>query len=140
MSAQPAKRGMKVGQPNPQGFQKGHDPRRSKAGWSNVHKQQSVEDQFKIHTAEAIKVLRQLMTDPDQPASARAKCATELLDRAYGKAVDRQVVATLDESSITGNVRSLSDKQLLQIALQGVTTDSDETTELIPDLDVVSEQ
>jgi hypothetical protein len=38
---------------------------------------------------EAIETLRSIMTNPNEPAAARVTCANSILDRAWGKAVER---------------------------------------------------
>ena len=141
MAEQAARRGGCIkGQTHSGSFKVGHDDRRSTAGWSNVHKARSIEEQFKVHTAEAIRKLRSLMADDQVPASVQAKAATEILDRAYGKTVDRVAIANVDQSTVTTNVRSLSDKQLLQIALEGVTNIVDTDSIDSMDITVVDDQ
>ena len=132
---------MKPGQTNSGSFKSGHDPKRSTAGWSNVHRARTVEDKFQQHADEAIRKLRSLMADETASHAVQAKAAVEILDRAYGRSVDRVAIANVNNTHTESNVRSLSNKQLLEIALQGVVEvdtpnpDSDST-----DLSVVSDQ
>ena len=62
---------------------------------------------------EAIATLVEIMADPSAPPRERRACAAEILDRGFGRPVDRSVVAQL-----SGQVSdaALSDAQLAQIA------------------------
>ena len=48
--------GPKPGNPHSGQFKKGYDPRRDLNGWSNMHRQRSIEDKFQAHTDKAYKV------------------------------------------------------------------------------------
>lgn len=66
-----------------------------------------VKELARSYTAEAIKTLAGIMTNPDEPAAARVKASESLLDRAWGKA------ETTANVSVTKNVRDLSTAEIL---------------------------
>ncbi len=63
----------------------------------------------------AIDYLLRTIDDPDVPANVRLQAAREVLDRGYGKPVDRQAVLNLDATG-AGDAATLSRADLLRIA------------------------
>jgi len=64
----------------------------------------------------AVNLLRTIMADPDQPAPARLQAARELLDRGFGKPIDRQAVLQMNGGTNGTEVEALTEAQLLRIA------------------------
>lgn len=63
----------------------------------------------------ALDFLVDLLRDNKAQVNARLTAAREILDRGYGKPLDRQQLMTLDVGAIGGQA-ALSDEQLLRIA------------------------
>lgn len=68
------------------------------------------------HAVEAIAVIASIMNDTSQPSNLRLRAAGEILDRAYGKAVQAVDVKVEDKPAQPSNLVSLSGDQLLQLA------------------------
>ena len=50
----------------------------------------SLVDMARALTPAALKTLETIMLDPQAPAAARATCANSILDRGWGRAIDRR--------------------------------------------------
>jgi hypothetical protein len=108
-------RGAKKGIPNSGQFKRGYDPRRNLDGWSNMHKARSIEAEFQQHTARAVKALTDVMNDAKATPANRIAAAREILDRGYGKSVDRMAVASLTGAESNKPMEELSNEELLAI-------------------------
>jgi hypothetical protein len=104
-------RGCKPGQKHSGHFSKGFDPRRNLKGQYLLRERATVEDKFRQHSQRALDALLSVLEDSESPAKDVVNAANSLLDRAYGKAVDRVQVATL--GSDTGNTASLTRDELM---------------------------
>ena len=104
-------RGCKPGQKHSGHFSKGFDPRRNLKGQYLLRERATVEDKFRQHSQKALDALLSVLEDSESPAKDVVNAANSLLDRAYGKAVDRVQVATL--GSDTGNTASLTRDELM---------------------------
>ena len=104
-------RGCKPGQKHSGHFSKGFDPRRNLKGQYLLRERTTVEDKFRQHSQKALDALLSVLEDSESPAKDVVNAANSLLDRAYGKAVDRVQVATL--GSDTGNTASLTRDELM---------------------------
>ncbi len=104
-------RGCKPGQKHSGHFSKGFDPRRNLKGQYLLRERATVEDKFRQHSQEALDALLAVLKDSESPAKDVVNAANSLLDRAYGKAVDRVQVATLGNDS--GNTASLTRDELM---------------------------
>ncbi len=121
-------RGCKPGQKHSGHFSKGFDPRRNLKGQYLLRERATVEDKFRQHSQEALDALLAVLKDSESPAKDVVNAANSLLDRAYGKAVDRVQVATLGNDS--GNTASLTRDELMARLTQQYTE---------PEKDVVSD-
>lgn len=104
-------RGCKPGQKHSGHFSKGFDPRRNLKGQYLLRERATVEDKFRAHSQEALDALLAVLKDSESPAKDVVNAANSLLDRAYGKAVDRVQVATLGNDG--GNTASLTRDELM---------------------------
>ena len=104
-------RGCKPGQKHSGHFSKGFDPRRNLKGQYLLRERATVEDKFRAHSQEALDALLSVLKDSESPAKDVVNAANSLLDRAYGKAVDRVQVATLGNDD--GNTASLTRDELM---------------------------
>ena len=104
-------RGCKPGQKHSGHFSKGFDPRRNLKGQYLLRERATVEDKFRQHSQEALDALLSVLKDSESPAKDVVNAANSLLDRAYGKAVDRVQVATLGNDD--GNTASLTRDELM---------------------------
>lgn len=110
-----AKPGPKPGSRHKGMFTKG-DPRINRAGCNvNGITRKTLETLCREHTESAVAFIVSLIDDPAAPENLRLRAACELLDRAHGRPVDRQVVASLSANGSGGSAASLSDAQLLAI-------------------------
>ena len=95
-------------------FTKGHDPRRCRNGWSNMHRRRAIEDKYQQYTDEVLGKLLDILRDDTATHAAQLSAAKEITERGWGKSVDRIAVA-----SLTGNsskpMEELSTQELLQI-------------------------
>lgn len=92
------RRGLWQGHPNNNGsFKRGHDPRRHMNGPIDGQRQKSIEALASEHAQLAVGALVDVLSDEDQPAMARVQAAEKLLDRGFGKAVDRSVQISLND-------------------------------------------
>ena len=101
-SKERGKPGPKVGGFNPDAFQPGHDPRRHLRGPLDGAKQKTIEHIASQHAQEAVDALLDVLSDQTVNAMARVTAANTLLDRAFGKAVDRQVSLSLNDQGSKG--------------------------------------
>jgi hypothetical protein len=60
-------------------------------------RQKSIEALASEHAQLAVGALVDVLSDEDQPAMARVQAAEKLLDRGFGKAVDRSVQISLND-------------------------------------------
>lgn len=107
------KTGPKVGGYNPGAFKPGHDPRRHLRGPIDGRKQKSIEAIASEHAEEAVGALLDIINDPEVNPMARVTAANTLLDRGFGKSVDRQVNISLNEDS-GSNAKLLTRDELLR--------------------------
>ncbi len=123
-------RGCKPGQKHSGHFSKGFDPRRNLKGQYLLRERATVEDKFRQHSQEALDALLAVLKDSESPAKDVVNAANSLLDRAYGKAVDRVQVATLGNDA--GNTASLTRDELMARLTQQYTAP---TQDIVNDLD-----
>ena len=123
-------RGCKPGQKHSGHFSKGFDPRRNLKGQYLLRERATVEDKFRQHSQEALDALLAVLKDSESPAKDVVNAANSLLDRAYGKAVDRVQVATLGNDD--GNTASLTRDELMARLTQQYTAP---TQDIVNDLD-----
>ena len=123
-------RGCKPGQKHSGHFSKGFDPRRNLKGQYLLRERATVEDKFRAHSQEALDALLAVLKDSESPAKDVVNAANSLLDRAYGKAVDRVQVATLGNDD--GNTASLTRDELMARLTQQYTAP---TQDIVNDLD-----
>ena len=106
----PVRPGVWKGHPNPGGFQKG-DPR-IQGGVISRAKQRTIEAVATEYADEAVDALRSVYRDESAPPAARVMAAKEMLDRGYGKSVDRIAVAQLNDEA-KGSGRKLTRDELM---------------------------
>jgi len=80
----------------------------------NLHK--TLEQLCNQHADVAVQFLVDTLQDTNAPTSERRRAATELLDRGFGRPVDRQVIAQIGKESHQGSGNSLTSDQLRAIA------------------------
>ena len=76
---------------NPGAFNVGFDPRRVTPTKRQINR--AIEELCKEHAGLAVACLAGLISDPEQDGEVRRKASNDILDRAYGKAVDRIAIA-----------------------------------------------
>ena len=76
----------------------------------------AIEEQCRLEAEEAVNTLKEIMGDPAEPAAARLAAAKEILDRGFGKSVDRLAIAQLNGQATGDEVETLTDAELLRIA------------------------
>jgi len=76
---------------NPGAFNVGYDPRRVTPTKRQINR--AIEELCKEHAGLAVACLAGLISDPEQDGEVRRKASNDILDRAYGKAVDRIAIA-----------------------------------------------
>jgi hypothetical protein len=126
-------RGCKPGQKHSGHFKTGFDPRRNLKGQYLLRERATVEDKFRQHSQEALDALLAVLKDSESPAKDVVNAANSLLDRAYGKAVDRVQVATL--GSDTGNTASLTRDELMARLTQQYTDPASDLEDVDEDAD-----
>ena len=122
------KRGVWVGHANPGSFSKGPDPRRGDGSISQA-KKASIEALASQHAELAVSALVDVLKDEGQPAMARVTAAEKLLDRGYGKTVDRLAIAQVSESGKP--VGTLTRDELMQKLSARYSNESDQESYLI---------
>ena len=122
------KRGVWVGHANPGAFNKGQDPRRGDGSISQA-KKASIEALASQHAELAVSALVDVLKDEGQPAMARVTAAEKLLDRGYGKTVDRLAIAQVSESGKP--VGTLTRDELMQKLSARYSNESDQESYLI---------
>ena len=131
-------RGCKPGQKHSGHFSKGFDPRRNLKGQYLLRERATVEDKFRAHSQEALDALLSVLKDSESPAKDVVNAANSLLDRAYGKAVDRVQVATLGNDD--GNTASLTrDELMARLTQQYTNVDGEAIDYTNPAQDVVND-
>lgn len=124
------RRGLWQGHPNNNGsFKRGHDPRRHMNGPIDGQRQKSIEALASEHAQLAVGALVDVLSDEDQPAMARVQAAEKLLDRGYGKTVDRLAIAQVSESGKP--VGTLTRDELMQKLSARYSNESDQESYLI---------
>ena len=93
----------------------------------------TVEDKFRKHSQEALDALLAVLKDSESPAKDVVNAANSLLDRAYGKAVDRVQVATLGNDD--GNTASLTRDELMARLTQQYTAPTQDIVNDLEDAD-----
>ena len=126
-------RGCKPGQKHSGHFSKGFDPRRNLKGQYLLRERATVEDKFRAHSQEALDALLSVLKDSESPAKDVVNAANSLLDRAYGKAVDRVQVATLGNDD--GNTASLTRDELMARLTQQYTNPTQDVVNDLEDAD-----
>ena len=126
-------RGCKPGQKHSGHFSKGFDPRRNLKGQYLLRERATVEDKFRQHSQEALDALLSVLKDSESPAKDVVNAANSLLDRAYGKAVDRVQVATLGNDD--GNTASLTRDELMARLTQQYTNPAQDVVNDLEDAD-----
>ena len=122
------KRGLWPGHPNPGSFAKGPDPRRSDGPISQA-KKASIEAIASAHAETAVAKLLALLDSEATPPAVVEKVANSLLDRAFGKTVDRVAVASMGEGSKP--VGSLTRDELMAKLSARYSSESDQESYLI---------
>ena len=123
------KRGLWPGHPNPGSFNKGPDPRRSDGPISQA-KKASIEAIASAHAETAVAKLLALLDSEATPPAVVEKVANSLLDRAFGKTVDRVAVAQLGDEG-GQPVGSLTRDELMAKLSARYSSESDQETYLI---------
>ena len=95
------KKGVWPGHSNPGGVKPGHDPRRHMNGPLDGAKQKTIERMATEHAETAVGTILEIMGDESSPAQTRLAAAAEMLNRGFGKSVDRSVQVTLDQHGNT---------------------------------------
>jgi len=108
----PGKPGPKPGQRHSGQFKPGQTGNPSGFNGLQRMKSKAIEELAREHAAEAVAALVDLLHNGSD--SARRAAAEALLDRAYGKPIDRQAVLTMGPSGEA--VEEMSEAQLLRIA------------------------
>ena len=85
-------------------FKKGHDPRRHVTGPYMQKKRISIEAVCQEKAEKALETLMKVIEDDAAPAKDRVNAANSLLDRAFGKSVDRVQVAQIKDGGGSGAV------------------------------------
>ena len=122
------KRGLWPGHPNPGSFAKGPDPRRSDGPISQA-KKASIEAIASAHAETAVSKLLALLDSEATPPAVVEKVANSLLDRAFGKTVDRVAVASMGEGG--KSVSSMTRDELMQKLSARYSNESDQESYLI---------
>ena len=91
------KTGPRVGQPHSGQF-KSIDSRRYIPDGAKGKVRKAVEELCKQHAEDAVAYLANLLQDPDANPKERLVAAGELLDRGYGKAVDRVAIQQVGQA------------------------------------------
>ena len=117
-------------------FKKGHDPRRHVTGPYMQKKRISIEMVCQEKAEKALETLMKVIEDDDAPAKDRVNAANSLLDRAFGKSVDRVQVAQIKDGGGSGAV--LTRDELMLRLTQRYTEDAvDADFEEVPDGEAV---
>ena len=122
------KRGLWPGHPNPGSFAKGPDPRRSDGPISQA-KKASIEAIASAHAETAVSKLLALLDSEATPPAVVEKVANSLLDRAFGKTVDRVAVASMGEGG--KSVSSMTRDELMAKLSARYSNESDQESYLI---------
>ena len=113
-------------------FKKGHDPRRHVTGPYMQKKRISIEMVCQEKAEKALDTLMKVIEDDDAPAKDRVNAANSLLDRAFGKSVDRVQVAQIKDGGGSGAV--LTRDELMLRLTQRYTEDAvDAEYQEVPD-------
>ena len=115
--------GPKPGNPHSGQFKQGYDSRRNLNGWANMHRQRSIEDKFQVHADKAVERLTKILNDDKAPIASQLAAAREILDRGYGKSVDRLAVANLNGNELSKDPRKMTTKELLAVIQKEEATD-----------------
>ena len=117
-------------------FKKGHDPRRHVTGPYMQKRRISIEAVCQEKAEKALETLMKVIEDDAAPAKDRVNAANSLLDRAFGKSVDRVQVAQIKDGGGSGAV--LTRDELMLRLTQRYTEDAvDADFEEVPDGEAV---
>jgi hypothetical protein len=101
-------------------FKKGYDPRRNLAGQPRkTTDMKDLERLCRENASEAFDALIDLVNNPKTPPNTRLAAINSMLDRGFGKPVDRQQILSMSGTIDSESVR-LTDEQLLRIAAGAV--------------------
>ena len=109
------RRGLKPGQKHSGSFKAGFDERRFVPSEARVKIRKTVEELCKQHAEDAVAYLAGLVNDPNAPEKERRAASSELLDRAFGRPVDRVAIANVGVNH-GSDVTQLSNEELLRLA------------------------
>ena len=109
-------------------FSKGHDPRRHVTGPYMHRKKISIESVCQEKAEKALAVLMKVIEDDGAPAKDRVNAANSLLDRAFGKSVDRVQVAQIKDGNGSGAVLT-RDELMLRLTQRYTESDGGEAVD-----------
>ena len=116
-------------------FKKGHDPRRHVTGPYMQKKRISIEMVCQEKAEKALETLMKVIEDDDAPAKDRVNAANSLLDRAFGKSVDRVQVAQIKDGGGSGAVLT-RDELMLRLTQRYQGEDLDAEYQEVPEQEV----
>jgi hypothetical protein len=97
---------------NPGGFSKGYDPRRVMPTKRKINK--AIEEMCREHSELAVSFIAGLIADTGADDAVRLKAAETMLDRAYGKAVDRVAIKQVGGDA-NADARLLTTDQIIAL-------------------------
>ena len=97
---------------NPGGFSKGYDPRRVMPTKRKLNK--AIEEMCREHSELAVSFIAGLIADTEADDAVRLKAAETMLDRAYGKAVDRVAIKQVGGDA-NADARLLTTDQIIAL-------------------------
>ena len=119
-------------------FKKGHDPRRHVTGPYMQKKRISIEMVCQEKAEKALETLMKVIEDDDAQDKDMVNAANSLLDRAFGKSVDRVQVAQIKDGGGSGAV--LTRDELMLRLTQRYTEDAvDAEYQEVPDGEALDE-
>ena len=110
------RKGVWKGHPNAGAFKPGHDPRRHMNGPIDGAKQKTIERMATEHAEAAVGTILEIMGDESSPAQTRLAAAAEMLNRGFGKSVDRSVQVTLDQHGNTPTKQLTRDELMARLS------------------------
>lgn len=125
------KPGPKPGQRHSGQFRKGHDPRRWLLGPRRGQNVKDLERLCRESAEDALRLLLDTVNDEDAPRRDRLAAAREILDRGYGKPVDRQAILNLNGGG--DSPAELTREQLERIAAGAFERESGQVIDLHPE-------
>jgi hypothetical protein len=123
---------------NPGGFSKGYDPRRVMPTKRKLNK--AIEEMCREHSELAVSFIAGLIADTEADDAVRLKAAETMLDRAYGKAVDRVAIKQVGGDS-SADARLLTTDQIIALLTPAAleSTPQESCQEIISSLSVTPE-